>query len=105
VKGRGEVKTTTIARRHGVSRQTAYRWLRDLEKAHGPAIVARRGKRGVFVTTEDAFSKAAPIVEDHSEEDRRYTEIFERINDLETRCDKLASRVSELERKLAARGR
>src|SRR5258708_25387847 len=39
-----------VAARHGVSLATARGWLVQLERAHGPAVVGRRGNR-LFTTT------------------------------------------------------
>lgn len=73
----GELKVSDIARRHHISRMTAYRWMVEIEKKHGPAVVGRRGKRGVLITTEDAWMAVAPLVRG------LLTEIEERIEKIE----------------------
>lgn len=58
---KGELKASDIAKLHGIHRQTAYRWLVELEKKFGPTIVGRRGKKGVLFTTADALASVAPL--------------------------------------------
>lgn len=99
-----ELKVSDVARRHGVSRRTAYRWFVEIEKRFGPTVVGRRGR--VLITTEDAFAAVVPLVAGKSEEERRVVELEERMADMEKRADKSAERVGALERefqKAAAR--
>jgi len=98
----GELKVADIARRHGVDRSTAYRWMIEIEKRHGPTVIGRRGKRGVLFTTEDAFATVAPLVADRSYMERMVKELTERLDDTDRRTDKLAAEVAEF-RRLAAR--
>jgi hypothetical protein len=86
---RRELRTADIARRHGVDRKTAYRWLLQIEKQYGSRVVARRGRRGVLVTTEEAFASVAPLVASREREDRRLRELEERVAELEQRLDAL----------------
>lgn len=94
----GELKAADLARRHGVDRKTAYRWLVQLEAKYGAKVVARRGKRGVLVTTEDAFAEVAPLVAEKARDDRRIRELEERLADAETRADKHARDIADLTR-------
>lgn len=93
-----ELKAADIAARHGVDRKTAYRWMLELERKFGSRVIARRGKRGVLVTTEDAFAAVAPLAASKAKEDRRIKDLEERIADIECRADKTAERVGAVER-------
>lgn len=97
-----ELKVADIARRHGVDRKTAYRWLVEIEKECGPSVVGRRGKRGVLFTTEDAFAKVAPLVAQRAVEERRVKDLEERMADAETRADKHAMEIIDLRRDFRA---
>lgn len=97
-----ELKVADIARRNGVSRVTAYRWLLEIEKKYGPGVVGRRGKRGDLFTTEDAFAKVAPLVAERSSEDRRIRELEERMLDSEVRADQQAEKILGMSRELAS---
>lgn len=96
-----ELKAADIARRHGVSRVTAYRWLVEIERKYGASVVARRGKRGDLVTTEDAFAKVAPLVAERSLEERRVKELEERVTDAEIRANAQADKILSMSRELA----
>lgn len=93
-----ELKAADIARRHGIDRKTAYRWLVALEREYGSRVVTRRGR--VLVTTEDAFREVAPLAAERSAQDRRFREIEERLDDGDRRVDKLAERMSAVEREV-----
>ena len=95
-----ELKASDIARRHGIDRKTAYRWLVALEKKHGSEIVTRRGR--VLVTSDAAFAKVAPLVADNRAELHWRKEMLERIEDAERRTDKTAERLGALEREVQA---
>lgn len=95
-----ELKVADVAARHGVDRKTAYRWLVEIEAKYGPRVVARRGRRGVLVTTEDAFASVAPLVAGKAKDERRLRELEERIEDAEKRADKAAERLSAVERQV-----
>lgn len=92
-----ELKVADVAERHGVDRKTAYRWLVEIEAKYGSRVVARRGRRGVLVTTEDAFSAVAPLAASKAKDDRRFKDLVERVADAEKRADKAADRLSTLE--------
>ena len=96
-----ELGSIDIAERNGIDRRTAYRWLKAIHEEYGPSVVARRGKRGVFVTTEDAFARVAPLVASRAAADRRLREVEERMADTEKRLDRMASEHSELKRQLS----
>ncbi len=102
----GELKVADIARRHGVDRKTAYRWMVEIERTHGARVIGRRGKRGILFTTEDAFAQVAPLVASRAADERRIRELEERVIDAERRADKQAEELSNLSRefrKAAAR--
>lgn len=97
-----ELRAIDIAKANGIDRKTAYRWLKEIHEAYGPGVVARRGKRGIYVTTEDAFAKVAPIVRQKAVEERRVRDLEERVLDAEKRLDKQALELAEFRRKAAA---
>lgn len=103
-----ELGSIDIAERNGIDRRTAYRWLKAIHEEYGSSVVARRGKRGVYVTTEDAFARVAPLVARRAVEERRIREVEERVADAEKRLDKVVSEHAELRRQLSlqfSRGR
>ena len=97
-----ELKTSDIARLHGVSRRTAYAWLVEIERKYGPSVVCRRGKRGDLVTTTDAFAKVAPLVASSTVDERRIKALEDRMTDAEVRADATAARLSQVERDVRA---
>ena len=84
-----ELKASDIAERHNIHRTTAYRWLLQIEAQYGAAVVYRRGKRGVLVTTEDAFAAVAPLVASRSAAEHRIRELEQELADTNTRVDQL----------------
>lgn len=99
MKAGGELKVSDIARLHGISRMTAYRWLVELEKKYGSSVVGRRGKRGVLFTTEDAIAAVAPLARGlMSDIKTRLGAIEEKQEDAAVLATKTAQRVSNLER-------
>lgn len=96
-----ELGTAEVAERNGIDRRTAYRWLKAIHEEYGSSVVARRGKRGVFVTTEDAFARVAPLVARRAVEERRWREVEERLSDTEKRLDKVVSEHAEMRRQLS----
>ena len=95
-----ELKVADVAERHGVDRKTAYRWLCEIEQKFGARVVTRRGKRGVLVTTEDAFAAVAPLCASKAKDDRRFKELEERVTDAEVRADKTAAELSAVKRQV-----
>lgn len=95
-----ELKAADIAARHNVDRKTAYRWMLELERKYGSRVIARRGKRGVLVTTEDAFAAVAPLAASKAKEDRRIRDLEERMADAERRADKAAAELSAVKRQV-----
>lgn len=95
-----ELKAADIAARHDVDRKTAYRWMLELERKYGSRVIARRGKRGVLVTTEDAFAAVAPLAASKAKEDRRIKDLEERMADAERRADKAAAELSAVKRQV-----
>ncbi len=93
-----ELKSADIAALHGIDRRTAYRWLKAIHEAHGPSVVARRGKRGVYVTTQDAFARVAPLIAKKAVEERRVRELEDRVADAEKRIDKQAEELAAFRR-------
>lgn len=96
-----ELGSIEIAERNGIDRRTALRWLKAIHAEYGSSVVARRGKRGVFVTTEDAFARVAPLVAKRAGEERRIRELEERLSDTEKRLDKVVAEQGELRRQLS----
>lgn len=92
-----ELTTGDIARRNGIDRKTAYRWMRAIHEEHGPTVVSRRGKRGVYVTTEDAFTRIAVLgsARDLKNEDR-IARLEQRLEEAERRADHLAADIAAL---------
>ncbi len=97
-----ELKVSDLAKRHGVNRKTAYRWLVEIERKYGASVVGRRGKRGDLFTTEDAFAQVAPLVASRSAEDKRLRDMEERIDDVEKRTDKQSEAIADLRREFQA---
>lgn len=97
-----ELRAADIARSHKIDRKTAYRWLKAIHEQLGPSVVARRGKRGIYVTTEDAFARVAPIVARRTAEERRIRELEERMADAEKRMDGQSVELAEFRRRAAA---
>ena len=98
-RAKGELKVSDIAERHQISRMTAYRWMIEIERKHGPSVIGRRGKRGVLITTEDAWMAVAPLVRNLlTEIEERIEKIEERQTDEEFLSAKTAQRVGTLER-------
>lgn len=97
-----ELGTAEIARRHGIDRKTAYRWMRAIFEEYGPAVVCRRGKRGVYVTTEDAWRTVAVLVERRAAEEARFEDIELRLQVVEQRQDRTTTDVTELFRRVNA---
>lgn len=95
-----ELKAADIAARHNVDRKTAYRWMLELERKYGSRVIARRGKRGVLVTTEDAFAAVAPLAASKAKEDRRIKDLEERMADAERRADKAAAELAVVKRQV-----
>lgn len=96
-----ELTSGDVAKRNGIDRKTAYRWLRALHEEYGPSVVSRRGKRGVYVTTEDAFARVAVLTAKKAAEERRMREVEERLADAETRLDKQAAELADFRRRAA----
>lgn len=97
-----ELKAADIAERHNIHRTTAYRWLLQIEKQYGAAVVYRRGRRGVLVTTEDAFAAVAPLVASRSAAEQRIKHLEDRLADAEARADKQAEMTLQLQREFRA---
>lgn len=97
-----ELRSADIAKANGIDRKTAYRWMKEIHEVYGPSVVCRRGKRGIYVTTEDAFAKVAAIVREQAVKERRVRDLEERVEDAEKRLDKQAQEIAEFRRKAAA---
>lgn len=97
-----ELTAGDLARRNGIDRKTAWRWMRAVYDEYGPAIVSRRGRRGVYVTTEDAWARVAILVARREAEERRLSDIELRIEIVEQRVDRQSVDVSELYRQSRA---
>jgi hypothetical protein len=89
--------TVDVARLLGVHRVTAYRWLAELERRHGPAVVARAGRK--LFTTREALGRALPIAADAGarpplerlvELELRQIETVKRLNALGARVREVA---------------
>src|SRR4051812_3280901 len=98
--GSRELGTADIARRHGVDRKSAWRWLRALHEKYGDRVVTRRGRRGVYVTTEAAMAGVAPLAPSTEKDERRFRELEERIADAEKRADRAAADLSLVRRQV-----
>lgn len=97
-----ELRTIDVAKANQIDRKTAYRWLKEIHEAYGPSVVSRRGKRGIFVTTEEGFSRVAALVRQKAIAERRVRDLEERMEDAEKRLDKQAAELAEFKRRAAA---
>jgi DNA invertase Pin-like site-specific DNA recombinase len=87
--------TVEIARLLGIHRVTAYRWMTNLERRHGPTIIARAGRR--LFTTLEALAKVLPLERASVREPAdRLKELEERQIDTVKRLNALGARVREI---------
>lgn len=85
-----ELTAGDVARLRNCDRKTAWRWLRQLERQHGPTVVMRRGNR--MVTTLAALERVAP--------DTIAKRTDDRVRDLEQRIAVLEGITAEQTRQL-----
>jgi hypothetical protein len=71
-----------IARLRGVTVRTARRWLKDLERLHGPQVVGRVGVKVLFTTTE-ALAVVCPAIADQSRQEARLADVERRLAEVE----------------------
>jgi DNA-binding IclR family transcriptional regulator len=89
--------TADVARLLGVHRATAHRWLAELERRHGPTVVARAGRK--LFTTREALQRVAPFfgeterlpMERLKELEGRQMETIKRLNALGARMRELGA--------------
>lgn len=94
-----ELTTGDLATRHNVDRKTAYRWMKAVHAEFGPTVVSRRGKRGIFVTTEDAWQRVQVLVKLRQAEEQWKQDVELRLQILEERQDRASVDVTELYRR------
>ena len=93
--GPRELGVGEVARRKGIHRETARRWLKDLELRYGTAIVYRRCGR--LYTTDVALMKVSPPNPDPRLA-REVAELRKRVAELEKRDDAHARELLEFRR-------
>lgn len=95
-----ELSVADVARIHGISRITAWRWMRRLHEQHGPSVVCKRGR--VYVTTQEAFEKVTAHKRPNDDAlVRRIRILEERQLVSERRLDGVAGDVRELRSEVA----
>lgn len=97
--GTDEVTCEDIAKARGWHRTTAWRWLRELEKKHGPTVVSRRGNR--LFTTRAALASVAIGLSDEERTrlDRRMPRLEARMATVERELSMVKKELREFRRK------
>lgn len=73
--------------------------MRAVYLEYGPTVVSRRGKRGCYVTTEDAWARVAVLVAQRAAEERWKQDVELRLQILEERIDRQSIDLTELYRR------